>query len=86
MANEPMIKISLRKDIQLEEIKDTILDMIEDIFKKASIEIVDNIEFTFDPPCGCPSFKMKLNKIPLEDLTCSCGKTILIKYERTNSF
>jgi len=75
-----LLKISLRKNVKLKDTKKFILKMIKAEFEKKGIEVDREIEFTFQPNCGCPELKMFLNEIPLEDLKCYCGKTTIIKY------
>lgn len=35
---------------------------------------------TFKPKCGCPHVTIGIHEIPLEDFSCECGRTQLIKY------
>ena len=35
--------------------------------------------FSFEAKCGCESITMKASEIPLEDLSCPCGKTKFIR-------
>jgi len=39
----------------------------------------ENVMFSFDAHCGCDSVTMKASEIPLEDLSCPCGKTKFIR-------
>ena len=60
----------------------------EELKRRVQEDSDDDINVDLDgvmletPPldCGCPEFKMDLDDIPLEDLSCPCGKTKIIKY------
>jgi len=41
---------------------------------------IDTLEFAFGKlECGCEAPQLKLSEIPLETISCDCGKTILIE-------
>lgn len=60
----------------------------EELKRRVSKEADQDVDIDLDgviletPPldCGCPPFEMDLNDIPLEDLSCPCGKTKILKF------
>lgn len=80
----PIISFTLKKGLMGER-KAAIKDLISDVFNQVCNQsgitaVMEDIEFELNPPCGCPPLKLSLDGLPLEDLTCSCGKTKLIEY------
>ena len=84
MITKGMIQIKVGKDVEYKDIKKVVTDMLRDYFKDNLGTLIDTqgIQFKFKPPCGCPYMEMDFEEIPLEDLTCQCGKTKLIEIIR----
>jgi len=78
-----IVPLFLKKGTKISEIKRAIRAYIREELKKnknfrQSKQL--EIELTLSPPCACPSTVFTLAEIPLEDLTCRCGKVYLFKY------
>jgi hypothetical protein len=59
-------------------------NVLENHIKERSLVEVDldinTLEFVFDDlECGCVAPKLTMNDIPLETISCECGKTTLIE-------
>jgi len=81
---EPQITFTItRKDLY--RWKDVVRDLIEQSVEeiegvRVALDL-DSLEFEFKLlPCGCKPSKIKLDQIPLESISCECGKHILVDF------
>jgi hypothetical protein len=69
-----MLEVRLKKGTPYSKRRRIVYNLLKSHFKIS----VD--ELTFNPSCCNYIEKININKLPLEDIVCNCGKTILIKY------
>ena len=81
---EPQIAFTITKK-DLYRWKDVVRDLVErSIEESEGVQVnldMQSLEFEFKPlPCGCIPSKIKLDQIPLESISCECGKYVLVDF------
>lgn len=82
--NAPLLTIQVKRGTPLNQIRRTVLDMMNEELKELEPAVrfdFDELEVTLDPPCCFKKVRMKYTELPLEDLSCVCGKTKLLEYK-----
>jgi len=78
---DPLFEINIKDDVPISEVRNVMIDSLQSLQQEFAIDIKSSI-VVFEPPCGCCKISMDFDKLPLEDLSCKCGKTKLIKYNK----
>lgn len=78
-----MIKFTIKKE-DLHRWREVVHELLRDcIMKEKGIELdINTLEFEFEElSCGCTPPKININELPLETISCDCGKNKIVEFE-----